>query len=304
VTVSKDGAEYLEEYMWRLGDTDVFYYSQSFNEVGYYACQINAFDTAGNSEGTEWENLGYSDVISFRIVYDGVETTPPSIRAIAASPQKQVIYGTVNISALINDSSGLTTVTLHMIYNNGEQAYAMSQRGITDIYYFTQAYDETGTYEYYIEAVDASANSNKYNTTQLYRYFIIPIDYDGDGVPDSVEIEAGTDPKDSDTTINVSIGNQIGYLLWKEDDSSYVYWSKNANELRSIEEKFIDNHKVILFDVGGDGTYDYHYNTVTGTIVPYQKISEAGLDDSVWIIPAIVLFGVICGLFIAIKRKS
>ena len=102
----------------------------------------------------------------------------------------------------------------------------------------------------------------------------------------------------------VSIGMKIGYLLWKEDDSRYVYWSKNANELRSIEEKYIDDHKVILFDAEGDGTFDYYYDTVTGTIVPYNGVSEAGWSDSAWMIPAIVLFGVICALFIAIKKRS
>jgi len=304
LTVSRSENTVFEKYMRRLGETDIYYYTVTFNEVGYYTCRIDAFDTAGDPNGMEWQHTYSSDILFFRVIYEGVETSPPTIRAVVATPQKQVIFGMVNISALINDSSGLRTVTLHVLHDGDEQTYNMSLRGTTDIYYFSQSYDETGTYEYYIEAVDASANRNKYDTSQLYRFFTIPDDYDGDDVPDTVEIEVGADPKDRDTTINVSVGTEVGYLLMKEDTSTYVYWSKAANEFRSIEERSIDEHKAILFDADGDGSFDHYYDTVIGTVMPFEEISEAGLQESVWVIPAVVLFGVICALFIAIRKRS
>jgi len=77
-----------------------------------------------------------------------------------------------------------------------------------------------------------------------------------------------------------------------------------AGEFRSIEEKTIDDHKSILFDADGDGSFDHYYDTVIGTIMSFEEISEDGWQESFWVIPAIVLFGVICALFIAIRKRS
>jgi len=302
--VISDGQEVvLEDYMWRLGDTDVFYYNTTFSRVGYFTCHIEALDTAGTVNGTEFPHQAVSDPLPFRIVYEGVETTPPSIRAVAATPQRQVIYGTVNISALVNDSSGLRSVTLYIVRDSSTLTYNMSRRGTSDVYYVAQSFDKTGTYEFHIEAVDASANRNRNHTQHLYRYFTIPEDYDGDDVPDTVEIEAGSDPRDAGTTVNVSIGGEIGYLLWREDEEAYVYWDRDDNELRSVEETFIDEQRVILFDADGDGAHDHYYDPVGGTIVAYEEVEEAGWGDSAWVIPAVILFAIICLLFIALRKR-
>lgn len=303
--VISDGEDViLEEYMWRLGDTDVFYYNTTFSQVGYFTCHVQAWDTAGTADGTEFSHQAISDSLPFRIVYQGVETTPPSIRAVAATPQRQVIYGTVNISALVNDSSGLHSVTLYVTREGSTLTFNMSRRGTSDVYYMAQPFDEMGTYEYYVEAVDASANRNRNDTQHLYRYFTIPADYDGDDVPDTVEIEAGSNPRDGTTTVNVSIGGEIGYLLWREDEATYVYWDREDNEVRSVEETFINDHQVILFDTDGDGAFDHSYDTASGTIEPYEEVEEAGWGDSAWVIPAVILFAIICLLFIAIRKRS
>ena len=292
---------YSEQSMERIGDTDVYYFNTTYDRIGYYSFSVRAFDTAGG--GAEWQHMGQSENMTFRIVYEGVETIPPPIRAVTADPQKQVIYGDINISALINDSSGISKATLHVIHGGSESTYDMSRRGDSKVYYYSKSYDQTGEYTYYIEAVDSSSNANRNDTSGIFRYFTIPEDYDMDGIPDTVEIEAGADPKDSSGTINVTIGNETGYLLWKEDGKEYVYWDREDSSLRDTAEKVINDEKSILFDSDGDGSYDHYYGTTSGEIGIYEVVTEQGLGDLVWIIPAVILFAFVCLLFIAIRKK-
>ncbi len=293
---------YAEQPMERIGDTDVYYYNTTYDDIGYYNCFVKAFDTAGGT--LEWQNMGESGNMSFRIVYEGVETMPPSIRAVTADPQRQVIYGNVNISALINDSSGVGKAILHVIFGGNESTYDMSRRDGSKVYYYSKAYDEAGEYEYYIEAIDSSPNSNRNDTSDMFRYFVIPEDYDMDGIPDTVEIEAGSNPKDSSGTINVTVGNETGYLLWKDSDNKYVYWDKEDNALRDTASELIGGENAILFDSDGDGSYDHYYGTTSGEIGVYTVVKEEGLGDLPWVIPSVILFTLVCLLFVAIRNKS
>ena len=301
VVTDKNG-ERKEYDMHRIGDTDIYYCNETFSNVDYYTCFIEAFDTAGGE--AEWQNMGKSSNMTFRIVYSGIETTPPTIRAVTASPQKQVIYGAVNISALIDDSSGIKKAILHVIYNGSETAYDMKQREGSKIFYHVESYDNVGNYEYYIEAVDSSANSNENDTSDIFRYFVIPKDYDLDGVPDKVEVEAGADPTDESQTINVTIGTEMGYLLVKEKEGTYVYWDREDNELRDTSEEQLGNENVILFDTDGDGSYDHYYGLDSNEIGIYTVKEEAGIGDIIWVAPALVLFALVCILFVAIRKKD
>lgn len=293
---------YAEEPMERLGDTDIYYFNSTYNNIGYYTCSVRAFDTAGG--GAEWQHMSQSDNMTFRIIYEGVEIVPPSIRAVTADPQRQVIYGSVNISALINDSSGIGRAVLHVVYGGSENVYDMSNRVGSKVYYYSKPYDKAGEYTYYIEAVDSSSNGNKNDTSDIFRYFVIPEDYDMDGIPDTVEIEAGSDPKDSSGTVNVTAGNETGYLLWKDSDGSYIYWDREDNFLRDTAEKVINGENSILFDSDGDGSYDHYYGTVSGEIGVYRVATEEeGMGDLLWVIPAAILFALVCLLFIAVKKK-
>ncbi len=300
VMVFNESGEFDEDvmkFMRRVGETDIYYFNSSYNKVGYYTFIIQAWDTAGDT--IEWQNMAESQKNEFRIIYEGIEIQEPSIRAANADPKRQVIYGDVNISALINDTSGIDKALLHVLLD-GEYIYEMSQKSGSDIYYNIHAYDTPGEYTYYIEAIDASANKNKNDTSHLYRYFKIPEDYDMDDVPDKVEVEAGANPKNASETINVSIGTEIGYLLWIEGKGEYVYWDKDDNEVRDVDKK----GNVILFDSNDDGDYDYSYDMETGGITPYEEGVEEDIGDIIWIIPAVILFALVCLLFILIRKKE
>ncbi|RLF43384.1 MAG: hypothetical protein DRN29_10225, partial [Thermoplasmata archaeon] len=300
VIIFNESGEFEEDvmrFMKRLGETDIYYYNTTYAKIGYYTFVIQAWDTAGDT--VEWQNMGESQKNEFRIIYGGVEKKAPSIRAVNADPKRQVIYGNVNISALINDTSGIEKATLHVTFDSKEYVYEMHRRGNSKVYYYSHAYDTPGEYKYYIEAVDASPNKNKNDTSHLFRNFIIPEDYDMDDVPDKVEIEAGANPKNANETINVSVGTEIGYLIWIESKGEYTYWDREDNEIRDIDEKGTS----ILFDSNGDGDYDYSYDTETGEIMPYEKEVEEGISDIVWVIPTVILFALVCLLFILIRKK-
>jgi hypothetical protein len=300
VIIYNESGEYepdIMKFMLRIGETDIYHYNASYNEIGHYAFVIQAWDTAGDT--IEWQNMAESPEEEFRIIYEGVETNKPSIRAVNAYPKRQVIYGDVNISALINDTSGIESAHLIVLLGDGEYIYEMNKKVEGNIYYHVRDYDTPGDYSYYIEAIDASANKNKNDTSHIYRFFEIPTDYDMDDVPDKVEIEAGANPQNASDTINVSIGTEIGYLLWIESKAEYVYWNKGDNEVRDVNIK----GNMFLFDSNDDGDYDYYYNEATGQITPYEEQVEEGIGDIIWIIPAIILFALVCLLFILIKRK-
>ena len=94
--------------MKRIGESDIFYINISFNEIGYYTFIVKAWDTA------IFPNMAESKEMKFRIVYEDIEITPPIIKAVSIDPPtaKQVVYGKVNISAFIDDESGIKEALL------------------------------------------------------------------------------------------------------------------------------------------------------------------------------------------------
>ena len=284
--------------MKRIGATDIYYINISINEIGYYSFVIRAWDTA------TLQNMKESEEKTFRIVYEDIETDPPIIKAISIDPPTavQVIFGKVNISALIDDESGIQKALLIVKHGDNEEIYEMKE-GKNKIYYCEKEYDKTGKFYYYIKAIDASANAN-YNVSST-NYFEIPVDYDLDDVPDIVEVDLGADPQNASQTINVSVGDEYGYLLWIEEKNEYVYWDRDDNITRETSKQDVNNDGIdeILFDVDGDGKYDYYYVTETKELVKYYEKEEKKVSETVWILPPLILFILVCISFLFIKKK-
>ena len=96
----------------------------------------------------------------------------------------------------------------------------------------------------------------------------------------------------------------MGYLLVKEKEGTYVYWDREDNELRDTSEEQLGNENVILFDTDGDGSYDHYYGLDSNEIGIYTVKEEAGIGDIIWVAPALVLFALVCILFVAIRKKD
>ena len=288
-----NGSEDNKYIMQRIDETSVYYANITLNKIGEYYFYIEAWDTANNPNENESEKK------ELRIIYEGIETNPPVIKGVSF-PVRQVLDKPVNISAYITDESGILHAYLHVFHNGVENKYEM--KNSSQIFYYSKKYG-VGEYTFYIEAIDASANRNR-NVTQKY-IFEIPSDYDMDGVPDELEIKIGSDPTNANDTINVSIGNTIGYLILIQNENKYIYWNKNLNKTSATEEKEGSNGGLdILFDMDGDGVYDHYYNTINHEILEYKKAPPQEKSDIIWIIPSSILFIAVGVIFIIIRRKE
>ncbi|MEM2935216.1 MAG: CARDB domain-containing protein [Candidatus Thermoplasmatota archaeon] len=285
-----------EYIMKRFGCTDIYYANLMFNEIGFYEFVITAFDTSIE------QNYAESDRSEFRVVYEGIETNPPNITGITISPPgaRQVVREKINISAYVDDESGIKDV--FVVIDGAE--YAMI-KGAGKIYYYENSFNKCGRYSFFIKAIDNSANSNFANSEKYY--FEIPYDYDFDDVPDEIEILVGGNPKNASQTVNVSNENVNGYLIWIESEGTYIYWNKDKNETYQTKEIDVDGDGMLdyVFDRDGDGETDSCYNKVTNSLLPYKETKEEKVKtNTVWLIPPLLLFIVVCTLFIFIKRKK
>gem|GEM_PF-1186063 len=301
VVISGDNGNEHRYQMYRVGDTNIYYYNASYSTVGYYSCHIEAYDTGG--DGTGRRNQAVSDSMPFRVVHEGVETTPPSIAGVTAVPERQVIGEPVNVSVAIQDEHLMQTVLLYVTAPSGDTStYTMTGAGGS--YHYARAYETPGEYTCYVEAIDASANHNKNDTADQPISFSIPVDYDSDGIPDTIEREAGANPRERGDNVNVSVSGAMGYLLWKMDAEEYVYWDVEDGQLRSVDTDVIDGAKVILFDADGDGEYDHYYDEDNKAIRTYSPPAEQGIGAVIWAVPAAILFALVCIMFVLIRRKA
>jgi len=301
MVVILNGSKESSYCMKRVGTTDLYSFSLSFNNVGYYTILIRAWDTA------TVPNMAESGERQIRIVYEGIETDGPVIKAVSIDPPdgRQVVKGDVNISAYISDETGIKEAIIVIGDEGNEESHEM-KGGENNIYYFKTSYAKPGEYYYYIKAVDSSANEN-FNISSTY-YFTIPSDYDMDDVPDIIEREIGSDPTNATGTINVSIDGQIGYLLWVEwveEQGDYVYWDRDANITRDVmmQDKNDDGIDEIFFDSNGDGEYDHYYDPATKQLVAYAASGGEIKSQTIWIIPPFVLFLLVCIAFLYIRRR-
>ncbi|MBC7080663.1 MAG: hypothetical protein H5T44_00190 [Thermoplasmatales archaeon] len=285
-----------EYIMKRFGCTDIYYANLRFNEIGFYEFFIMAFDTSSE------ENYAESKELKFRIIYEGIETSPPNITGIAINPPtaRQLIGEKVNISAYIEDESGIKDA---FIVIDGSE-YNLS-KGAGKIYYYEGSFNKCGRYSFFIKAIDNSANLNT-AISETY-YFEIPYDYDLDDVPDEIEISIGGNPKNASQTINVSDGNVNGYLIWIESEGTYIYWNKDRNETYKTKEVDVDGDGLpdYVFDRDGDGEIDSCYNRIINSLTPYKEIKEEKVKTNPsWLILPLLLFLVVCALFIFIKKRK
>ncbi len=284
-------------FMKRVGESDVYYARVRINEIGTYTYYIEAWDTS------IYGNKNDSSKYSFRIIYAGIETQPPEIKGITATPGRQVVGKKVNITAYINDDTGIESVEIYVEKDGNAQMHEMKNKNGTKIYYYSSSYETPGEYVYYIVAVDSSANRNK-NISSSYS-FEIPEDFDGDGIPDEEEINIGANPENASDAINVGVDGYDGYLIWIESGKKYVYWDADDNTIRDTELKDVDGDGVldILFDASGNGVFDHYYSKETKSIGLYS-VEEKQPNELWWIIPPVILFIIVAVAFVMIRKRQ
>jgi len=113
------------------------------------------------------ENINYVDVYADTIegnvsdndtaTVNAIDTTPPVITDVLATPPTQVTGGYVNITATVTDNVAVDTVLVD-ITSPTLATEIMTNIPDTDTYYYNTTYTEIGTYDYFIWANDTSGN--------------------------------------------------------------------------------------------------------------------------------------------------
>jgi hypothetical protein len=178
-------------------------------------------------------------------------------------------------------------------------------------YFYNQSYEESGEYHYYIWVQDASINKNINSTEgKTSQRFLIPDDYDEDGVPDDIERSIGSNPQDQNDSIKVTLTHngvtKTGYLIW--DGENYKYWDTTDNEIRDTSKEDIDEDGTdeILFDSDGDEENDHFYDTKTGDISPLSipiPDDENEWENYLLLIPLLALLLVLFLIYSNIRKN-
>lgn len=295
----------LEEIMDRSGYTNTYYYNTTITKIGYYTYVIKAYDTSlfNNQASKEGE---------IRVVKKNVETNPPEIFQIQASPQRQITRGYVQVSAVVTDDTDVSNVRMYIRAPGENQYIQHPMEKENSRYYYNASYTVYGEYQYYIWAMDTTVNKNIGTSSGIPgQTFIISEDYDADGVPDIIEIYLGSDPKNADDAIRVGVTInekfEDGYLISVQD--KFIYWDKDENITRETKQEDVNGDGVneTLINVDGINGYDFFYNHVTQEIGPYA--GESKDDEKDWtmylvLIPLVFLLGIICFLYISFPKKE
>jgi hypothetical protein len=245
-------------------------------------------------------------------VKKNVETNPPEIFQIQAYPQRQITGGYVKVSALVIDDTGVSNVRMYIRVPGDNQYIQHPMEKENSRYYYNSSYNKCGEYQYYIWAMDSTVNKNigtSFGTPG--QTFIIPEDYDTDGVPDTIEIFLGSDPKNASDAIRVSVTInekfEDGYLILVQNN--FIYWDRDENITRETKQEDVNGDGVneTLINVDGINGYDFYYNHVTQEIGPYTGERED--DEQDWtmylvLIPLVFLLGIICFLYISLPKKE
>ncbi len=165
------------QYQYIFGDTMT---------LGSYVYTITATDGSFN-KNKKTVNGG------FFIIAD---RTPPTISFADAFPPVQLSNGTVELSCIASDLSGITTVDVTIVLPDGHnEVHAMRNASSDTKYVYTGRFTQLGEYHYAIKVVDPFNNQN---TTELQVFWITHDlnDTDNDGMPDSWETKYGFDPYD------------------------------------------------------------------------------------------------------------
>jgi len=132
----------------RLGATDTFYFEQTYGPLGMYGVAVWASDPSGNPA---------TAVTTFVIV----DTQPPVIQGVVATPPIQEPNLAVNVTASVTDNVGVQSVTANITGPGGSSLgnFTLARLGATDVYYVERPYAALGLYGLVAWALDTSGRT-------------------------------------------------------------------------------------------------------------------------------------------------
>jgi hypothetical protein len=127
-------------------------------------------------------------------------------------------------------------------------------------------------------------------------------DSDGDGLADTIELSLGSNPQDSHDVNEITLGSVTHYIVLVKDDGVKLFYNttiENSSALGSAKEG------TYLVDDDLDGDWEYSYDPLFDTVVPYEK--PHGQEKSfeiplLWIIIGVVIVVILLVIFILFKK--
>lgn len=129
------------------------YRNYSYHKIGNYTFVIEANDSEGN---TRQKGGGFS------IGFSPQDSQPPTIWEVAADPDPQEVFESVNVSAVVTDNWGVRSVRVH-VYDPSSTSlgnFSMVLDVSTGRYSYDSAYSMLGHYTFIVWANDTSGNEN------------------------------------------------------------------------------------------------------------------------------------------------
>jgi len=216
--------------MANIPGTDTWHLNQTYNQPGEHIYLIYAQDTEGNSDSSH----GHGFTI--------IDTQPPAISAVQASPDPQETGEHVNITCDVTDNGVVDTVMVNITYPDSTTLETPMDDGS---YHHNSTYSQLGEYTYHIWANDTSGNTAASGT---YLFTI------GDTTGPVISNVADTpDPQETggyvnitcDVTDNVAVDTVTVEIRYPDSSVTNTtmdmggYWHNGTYSLIGIYEYFI-----------------------------------------------------------------
>jgi len=174
-----------KDNMIRTSNDEFKYVFDDTLEVGKYTFEIEAIDISiHKNNATKYGNF---------TIYE--DATSPVILYFGAQPRVQLTGGNVNITCIATDNVGIEIARVIIIPSEGFTYEKPMEWSPLGKYVYSNTYETTGKYNYYIEIEDSAGNMD----VTLYETFWITSDLDdtdNDGMPDEWEETYNLDPED------------------------------------------------------------------------------------------------------------
>ncbi len=206
------------------GSSDSWYFEVAFDDLGDYTFTIWANDTNDN-----WDSLGPG---TFTII----DTDPPFIDNVIASPELQENGGYVNITAEVTDDISVDSVWIEIVHPDSSSTNISMKKGSGNQWYIESQYQDLDIYSFTIWANDTQDNWNRNGPNT----FTI-VDTDG---PYINNVQATPDPQENGGFVNITadITDDMGVdSVWVE----IIYPDSSSTNISMIkgqgEEWFFEN---------------------------------------------------------------
>ncbi len=135
-------------------------FSMSYDSIGGRYYHEASYDTLGVHSFCIWARDSFNNWVSSCDGFTIRDSTLPNISNMIADPSPQEVFGTVKISAVVQDNHLIESVSVDVQAPGGQPVgnFSMQYDSISGSYYHETSYSELGTYSFAIYAKDTSGN--------------------------------------------------------------------------------------------------------------------------------------------------